>query len=225
LSRTLLLGWSLWLLVSWSINLALFPARRTWVIMGDGVLLWRTPAEAFIPMVRGMLVSVLLGLMLVWPVWRLSQASDPRPGRRVVLDLLSMWLIAQVVIVPLRLLADLPAPRLGLISLTLAAWGAATGVVVWIGWWSQLALRRSAAMLACIALVSGAWPVAVVLQQPALAAASPFQTLWSVVDLRIGDRLIIVQLAMLAAGTAVAWLAAMMVRLMSPPRPRDSDTQ
>jgi len=87
ISRPLLLGWCLWLLVSWAINLML-----------DG--------SAAMPAVRWMLVCALVGIMIAWPVWRLSLPTPPMPTLSTLSDLFFLWLIFQVLV--LRVGIDWP---------------------------------------------------------------------------------------------------------------------
>ena len=177
------------------------------------MLLWRAPAEAFIPMVRGMLMSVAVGLMLVWPAWRLGSAGRRSAGRQTAIDLAAMWLVLQVVIIPLRLLADYAAARLVLMGLTIGVWGALTAIIVWVGRWSESSLWRAAAMLICAAIVFGVWPLAVVLDQPSISRASPLRTLWILAGQGADERAILSNLLVLAAGVVVLWLGLLITRM------------
>lgn len=216
-SRVLLLGWCLWLLASWATNLAIFPARRSWIVHGD-MLAWRAPAEAFIPVVRAMLISVAVGLILIWPAWRLSMApsgGERHAGRETAIDLVALWLIIQVVVLPMRLLADLSLARLGLISLTFAIWGAATATLVWLGRRPRgpegrgSTFARTAAMLGCAALLLGGWPIAYILGDTAPADFSPLHTLWTLCAGSPDPAAILIRLAIVLGATIIVWVAAL----------------
>ena len=206
-SRVLMLGWCFWLLISWAVNLALFPARRTWVAQGD-ILVWRVPAEAFVPVVRAMFVSVAVGWMLIWPAWRLS-SSGTRPGRQTAIDFAALWLITQVVVWPMRFLADLSPGRLAMISLTFAVWGAAAAVPVWLGRRYGSHTARAAAMLLCATLALGGWPIAYALGDTTPAAFSPLHTLWTLCGGSPDASAVVFRLSAVAAAVLMAWIAGL----------------
>jgi hypothetical protein len=211
ISRTLLLGWCVWLLVSWSINVSLFPARKSWMLAPDGALLWRAAAEAFVPMVRGMLMSLAAGLMLIWPAWRLTFSSSEAAGRETTIDWAALWLVAQVVVWPVRLLADFSLGRLLAMDAAIAIWGAAAALAVWLGRRSESSIARAAAMITCAILAVGAWPAANWTGRPELAGYSPLHVLWALCESQADERQVIANLAGVLIAVMAAWLTALMI--------------
>ena len=186
LSRRVLVGWCVWLLVSWALNLALDPPLNAPA--------WGIP-EVLTPAVRGTMQSIILGLGLVWPAWRLSQNRTSHEegngggsgggggggGREIVTDLTGMLLVAQVMVWLLRLLMGWSIPYTLLIALTLIVWAVAFGVCVWAG---RLGGEpgRVVAMIACAALLAGGWLITALTGLVAFAAWSPMHMLWVLID-------------------------------------------
>jgi hypothetical protein len=101
-----------------------------------GAVLWlaRTPIagpSAFSPAARTMLTVIAAGVVILWPMTRLSQVPPARPVvRAVALDLFIMLGPAQMVIWPLIFLADWPVKVVAAVAAQLAAWGAVVGAVL-----------------------------------------------------------------------------------------------
>ncbi len=101
-----------------------------------GAVWWlaRSPTggpSAFSPAARTMLVIIAVGVVILWPMTRLSQLAPPRPVvRATALDLVVMLGPAQLVIWPLVFLADWPVPVVAALCAQLAGWGALIGGVV-----------------------------------------------------------------------------------------------
>jgi len=136
--RGLILGWCLWLLGSWAATL--------WI-------------AATAPAVRWMVYASMVGMLLVWPTFRLSQGRA-RPGvARVTAvpgtlgDWLSLNLVLQAVIWPLQLIAGWSVMQTIWLAGALAAWSALIGVLIAAGRMYRSAAARSVAMLACVAVV------------------------------------------------------------------------
>src|SRR5262245_39320097 len=93
LPRGLIFLASIWLISSWIIALG-----------------WRTPVQpssaSFTPGVRLMLLCVAIGLLIGWPLLRLSQSRPAYPLKQTMLDLLVLLGLVQVVIWPLRLVTN-----------------------------------------------------------------------------------------------------------------------
>jgi len=151
LPRLLLIGWALWLLVSWAINLYLDGP--------PGVLSeqpFSRDAEAFVPTIRGMMVSAWLGLAVIWPAVRLSQAPPRRPTRHTVLDLFCLLSVLFVVMATLMLVVGWGAMQVGVLIVAFA------GYSMWIAAWVDLGQRlsgtgRAVMMLLCLLTAGGAW--------------------------------------------------------------------
>lgn len=134
-----------------------------------GSVLWLAQSSAvssstYGPAARVMLVVVMTGAVVLWPMVRLSQAAPgAAPVRAVAGDVLVVLFPLQMVVWPLIMLAQWPLNIVGALSALTAAW------VVLIGGVQALALAverwrgagpgnwsRAIWMLACLALAGGA---------------------------------------------------------------------
>lgn len=139
LPRGLIFLASIWLIASWIMALGL-----------------RTPVQpssaSYTPGVRMMLLCVTLGLMIGWPLLRLSQTRPWRPLAQTWLDLLVLLGLVQVVIWPLRLVTTWTPWRTAAIDATIAAWLVLAGAIVAAAVSTDRAGPRTLAMLACLAM-------------------------------------------------------------------------
>jgi hypothetical protein len=157
--RALVLSWCIWLLVSWSITLAIGVAVHA---------------------VRWVIFSAMVGLMAVWPAVRLSQQMIGRlPGPAVggvrsrrqacaspavrvlatMLDWVCLVLVFQVVIWPLMLVGRWSAEQTGWLDAALLSWSLLTALLIGLGRVVPLAGARLFAMLLCMLVLVGepAW--------------------------------------------------------------------
>lgn len=139
LPRGLIFLASIWLIASWIMALGL-----------------RTPVQpssaSYTPGVRFMLLCVTIGLMIGWPLLRLSQSRPWRPIAQTWLDLMVLIGLVQVVVWPLRLVTTWTPWRTAAIDATMTAWLLLAGAIVAAGIASNRAGPRVLAMLACIGL-------------------------------------------------------------------------
>ncbi len=139
LPRGLILLASVWLIVSWLVTMGL-----------------RAPVEAssasYTPGVRVMLVSVTVGLMIGWPLLRLSQPMVAFPVQRVVLDLVVLVSLVQVVLWPLRLVTPWTTARTALIDATMVGWAVLAGAFVASALGSSRGGPRTLGMAVCVAM-------------------------------------------------------------------------
>lgn len=148
LPRGLIFLASLWLIASWLIAIG-----------------WRAPVEpvsaSYTPGVRLMLLCMTVGLIIGWPLLRLSQRAAAHPIRQTLLDLAVLLALTQVVLWPLRLVTSWSAGRTAALDATLAGWLVLAGAIVASAIGTHRAGPRSLAMLACIGLCvlgpAGAW--------------------------------------------------------------------
>ena len=213
-SRSLLLAWCVWLLVSLLIHHALDAPSAHWLPTTDSL----------VPMGRWMLTSMMIGLAVMWPLWRLSRDAEPFALARIVADAVCLLALAQVVVGCLSIDAYMrwSPVQLLLVDLTLTAWTALTAFCVWLGYRRAGVGRRAVAMAACILLVIGG-PVCAAWTGWAFAArCSPLPTLWQLSErLSYGQSSVIAgQLATVGVIAAVLWTAAFVTR-----RTRLSDNQ
>jgi hypothetical protein len=139
LPRGLIFLASLWLIASWLIAIG-----------------WRAPVEpvsaSYTPGVRLMLLCVAVGLMVGWPLLRLSQRATPYPIRQTALDLVVLLALTQVVIWPLRLVTNWSAARTAALDTTLVGWSLLTGAIVAAAIGTNRPGPRTLAMLGCVGL-------------------------------------------------------------------------
>jgi len=206
-TQLLVLGWCLWLLGSWGVSMLI--ASR-------------------VPAARWMMFSALVGLMLIWPVVRLSERS-PR-GRRstvpagVLLGVLVEWLclvlVFQAVIWPLRVISDWRTDQTVWLDLAVVSWSLLTAALVALGLQWRESVPRTVMMAACVLVVVGEPMVLALSSGLGLGSGwglrvSPLETMWAlshpVLDVRLGPW----PGRVLAAGMAavLAWLLLVAMRL------------
>lgn len=139
LPRGLIFFAALWLIASWIIALG-----------------WRTPVQpssaSYTPGVRLMLLCVTIGLMIGWPLLRLSQTRHWHVIAQVWLDLLVLLGLLQVVIWPLRLVTTWSTWRTAALDATMAGWLLLAGAVVAAAISTDRRGPRMLAMFACLAM-------------------------------------------------------------------------
>jgi hypothetical protein len=136
LPRGLIFLASVWLVASWLLAIGL-----------------RSPVEAssasYTPGVRLMLICLAVGLVIGWPLLRVSQPPMPFPLRQVLLDLIVLLALVQVVVWPLRLVTAWSPARTAALDATLTAWALLAGALVASVAGSPRAGPRNLAMLGC----------------------------------------------------------------------------
>jgi hypothetical protein len=139
LPRGLIFLASIWLIASWIVAIGIRPPVQ--------------PSSAsYTPGVREMLMCVTIGLMIGWPLLRLSQSRREYPIRQTLLDLLVLLGLVQVVIWPLRLVTNWTPLRTAAIDATLAGWTMLAGAVVAAAIVTDKRGPRILAMIACLAM-------------------------------------------------------------------------
>ncbi len=176
LPRGLILIASLWLVTSW--------------VLAIGI---RTPVEAssasYTPGVRLMLISAAIGLVIGWPLLRLSQGQVASPIKQTILDLIVLLALVQVVLWPLRLVTPWSPARTAALDATLVAWTVLAGALVASTTGTRRAGPRNIAMMACVCMA---------LAGPVLAIiALSFQPIGSVTHrlLKVGPLLEVYELS------------------------------
>jgi len=148
LPRGLIFLSSVWLIGSWLLAIGLRPPVQ--------------PSSAsYTPAVREMLLCVTVGLMIGWPVLRLSQTRPPYPIRQTLLDLAVLLGLFQVVVWPLRLVTNWTPLRTAAIDATITGWLLLAAAVITASLNTEKTGPRALAMLACVAMCLagplGAW--------------------------------------------------------------------
>jgi len=139
LPRGLILLACVWLIGSWLLSIGVKPPVE--------------PSSAsYTPGVRLMLVCIGIGLMIGWPLLRLSQSPTARPIVQTVLDLTVLVSLIQVVIWPLRLVTPWTVARTAALDATLVGWTVLSGAVVASAVGSRRNGVRNLAITACLAM-------------------------------------------------------------------------
>lgn len=99
-----------------------------------------------------MLVCVTLGLMVAWPLMRLTRPPGVMPLRRTGLDLLVLAALLQVVVWPLRLVTPWSALRTAALDATIVGWAGLAGAAVAAAASSARAGPRCLAAAICVGM-------------------------------------------------------------------------
>jgi hypothetical protein len=102
-----------------------------------------------------MLLSMTIGLMIGWPLLRLSQRRPAYPLSQTVLDLVVLLGLVQVVIWPLRLVTNWTPIRTAAIDATVSGWVVLAGAIVAASISTEKIGPRIVAMVACLGLCIG----------------------------------------------------------------------
>jgi len=139
LPRPLIFFASIWLVGSWLLSIGIRqPMQPSW--------------QNYAPGVRMMLHSLIIGVMIGWPLLRLSQRPAFYPARQTLLDVIVLVSTIQVVLWPLRLVTPWTVSRTLLIDVTICVWLMLAAAVVALLVRTRDPLARIAGMLVCIAL-------------------------------------------------------------------------
>lgn len=148
LPRGLIFLASLWLMGSWLISIGVHAPIQP-------------SSAAYTPGVRTMLLCVTLGLMIGWPLLRLSQSPHvpgyegrvrSHPIQQTLLDIVVLLGLMQVVVWPLRLVTNWSPARTAAIDATITGWMLLAGAVTASALMTERRGPRSLAMLACVVM-------------------------------------------------------------------------
>ncbi len=135
-----------WLLLSWGMTLGIRPPVQA-------------HAASYMPGVRDMLLLMVAGVGIAWPLARLSGPWRAWPIRQSLLDLTVLLCLAQVVVWPLRLVTTWPAWRSASIDLCFCGWALAAAAAVATGTIPArrgTSVLRTGSMIAAVLFVGGA---------------------------------------------------------------------
>jgi len=133
---------AVWIAVSWLVSFGLrMPLQIS--------------AGALTPGVRSMLICCGLGALVAWPMLRLCQAPPRTPVRSTLLDAMTVIVLLQTVLWPLRLATTWVPARTALIDAVLAAHvlaccGIVTAALPW-----RSGIARGIAMIGCLLVAAG----------------------------------------------------------------------
>ncbi|MCH7601340.1 MAG: hypothetical protein IIB54_01120 [Planctomycetes bacterium] len=139
LPRGLIFLSSLWLIGSWIIT------------MGH-----RQPIQissaSYTPSFRLMLLCIVIGLMIGWPLLRLSRQAQHHPIIHTFLDLSVLISLVQIILWPLRLITPWSSLRTASVDATICGWLLIAGAIVASVMGSERRGPRNLAMFACVCL-------------------------------------------------------------------------
>lgn len=139
LPRGLIFLSSLWLIGSWIISMG-----------------YRQPIQissaSYTPSFRLMLLCIVIGLMICWPLLRLSRQVQHHPIIHTFLDLSVLISLLQIILWPLRLITPWSSLRTASVDATICGWLLIAGAIVASVAGSDRRGPRNLAMLACVCL-------------------------------------------------------------------------
>lgn len=207
LPRALLLWWSGWLLCSWALCF--------------GVHGWIMPSSVtFSTASQRLLFSIMLGITLVWPVYRFVGRPARTPRLLALVDWATIFVTTQVALWPLRVPAQWSLERVGLIDASIWSWGLVISAIVALGTSASRHIWRVAAMSACLALCVAAPLLALFngASSPAVGADSllewsPLTAVWRYSGIgqlhTLGDEW--TRIAIVATVGIIAWIGVMLL--------------
>ena len=107
------------------------------------------------PSIRMLLLTCAVGMMIAWPLVRLSQTSRDRMIIRTIVDALTLAFLWQLIIWPLRLGTPWPIERTLLLDLLVIILLAGSAGIIAAASALQSSLVRGIAMICCILLTVG----------------------------------------------------------------------
>ena len=163
LPRGLVFGASTWLAASWVVSIGIRPPVQP-------------TSTSYTPAARMLVVAIMIGILIAWPLARLSCTRPRRPLVTACLDMVSLAALTQIVIWPLRLVTTWPVERMTTISLDLLANTVLVGGLLALSG----ASRRGATLTMTALLVLVVAPPVVALGTPIdpLLSPSPIVRIW-----------------------------------------------
>ncbi len=194
--------------------------------MAFGWRWWMQPSIAtYLTASKRMMFSVMLGITIIWPLYRLVMRPAHTPRLLPLLDWVAIFATLQVLLWPMRVPTQWSATEVLLIDLTIFAWGLLYAALIAMGTMGAGRRHRGIMMVVCV-LVAVAAPFAALgsstidnLTESAWLHWSPVTTIW----MHIGRATIGIEpqawqrVALIAAAAVLTWVALML--WPSTPRP------
>lgn len=132
-------------------------AAALWLIGSLAVAMgFRTPVHATAaslePGIRLMLQCVVVGLMIAWPLLRLSQEPTRVSVRQTLLDLIALLTILQIVVWVPRMFTIWTVSRTAALDAMLVSWAMLVGAIVASAIGGDRPVGRIVAMTACVTI-------------------------------------------------------------------------
>lgn len=83
---------------------------------------------------RSLLVLMAIGIVVLWPATRLSQALPERQGKALLADLFVVVLPVIAILIPLPLMTAWSFPVAGGLGVMLVSWSTVAAALIWLGW-------------------------------------------------------------------------------------------
>lgn len=193
---------SLWLIGSWTLSLGLrTPLQPT--------------TETYEPALRTLLVCLMIGIVIAWPLLRMSLGPARAPVGQPLLDALCLLLLAQIVLWTTRGVTAWSVERVLAVDQTLILWTLLTAALLAAALLIDTAIVRTLTMLACLGIALLA-PIAALTGLgglgdgvlPALPWLSPLTAIGRLADRSTPlDADVWQGIGVLASLTAAAWIA------------------
>lgn len=111
--------------------------------------------QSYIEPIQLMLQTMLLGIAVGWPLFRMTGARFTRPIAQITLDFIVLVCAGQLVVWPIRLLAGWPMMQTVALSATIVAWTLFFGALVFTAVRNESVWRRCLMMSIALLFVAG----------------------------------------------------------------------
>lgn len=165
LPRRLVFGASTWLAASWIVSIGIRPPVQP-------------TSTTYTPAARMLVVAIMIGILIAWPLARLSAPQPRRPLMSAFLDTISLVVLTQIVIWPLRLVTTWSVERISTVSLELLANTILVGGLLAIA--GSARRGATATMLALVALIVVPAMIALGMPIDPLFSPSPIVRAWAI---------------------------------------------
>jgi len=135
----------------------------------------------FIYACRAMVVMIMIGITVLWPLVRLSQRAPDRRVFSMVIDALIVLVPASVVLAPMTMLTRWPYEIVVGLGASVWAWGLLVAALVLLGTRAQAHTMRALVMVVCLGLGLAGPTLIVLLPMPAGALwLSPYTAVFQI---------------------------------------------
>ena len=155
-----------WLAMSWLLAIGFRPPI--------------TPSTAvYTPAAQILICSIVIGGLVAWPLGRLTAETRTKPVTATLLDLISLCVLIQVVIWPMRLVTNWTIPRLLLIDASICAWLTIVSAILCLATLHRGLIRSMAMLVILVWLIGPLLMVALDINSELFLSMSPLSVIWS----------------------------------------------